>query len=94
MTVVINKAFTIWGDDIPIPALEAIDLAASLNAIRRLLLSPPASVDPICQEQLEPFTEMDPTLALCDPASFLDPEHTVQSIDCRDAFPTTLRRCN
>ncbi len=64
LTVVINKAFTAWGDDIPIPALEAIDLAASSNAIRRLLLSPPASVDPICLEQLEPFTDMDPTLAL------------------------------
>ena len=82
-TAAINSAVAAWGD--VIPAGRPVDLAASLRAIQNLLNSPPAAAaDIIRPRQLEPFAEMDPASALCDPASFLDPEHKVCAIDDRD----------
>lgn len=89
-TAAINRAFAAWGDDLP--AGGAVDLEASSKALQNLLRHPTAAVNPICPAQLQPFMEMDPTQALCEPASFLDPEHIVHSIDCRDAPPDDLQK--
>jgi hypothetical protein len=70
-----------------------IDLAAWSNEIRKLLLSPLALVNPIHQEQLEPFTEMDPTLLFASLHPFWIQNIPSTQSTAETLPPTTSRRC-
>ena len=90
-TAAINAAVAAWND--PIPNNGPTDLTALSGALRNLLHAPPAAANPISPMQLEPFTEMDPASARCDPLLFADPEHEVHKFDCReDSLPILQER--
>ena len=81
-TTAINTAFAAWVDQTPEEG--PADSAASLEALRTLLHAPHAAAKPIGPTFMEPLAELDPSSAVCDPSSFLDPEYEVYMIDRED----------
>ena len=80
-----NDAFKAWSSDMPNEPPPA-DLKRTWEGIHALLNSPPAANAPISTKQTEPPAEIVSGSAICDPASFRDPEHNVRTIvDCEEA---------
>ena len=79
-----NDAFAAWSREMP--AENPVDLERTWEGIHALLNSPSVATAPISTGRLEPFAETVLAPAICDPASFRDPEHNVRTIvDCEDA---------
>jgi hypothetical protein len=90
-TFAINTAFAAWHQP---PSDEPINLAASSEALHKLLHTQPMAAAPISMQQLKQFIEMDPASVICDQSLFADPEHEVHTIDCSgDYSPDPQKNC-
>ena len=76
----LSAGLAAWGDVITDRG-TGTGPAAALEAIRKLLQSPHAAIDPLRTVLPQAsFTEVDPATVRCDADSFRDPEHVIHSI--------------
>ncbi len=83
-TFAINAAFAAWHQP---PSDEPMNLAASSEALHKLLHAQPMAATPISMQQLKPLMEMDPVSAICDPSPFTDSTKCTQLNAAETAHP-------
>ena len=90
-TAAINRALSLWANPEPCHRPTNSDCAASGEAIRLLIHAPPATAGPTVLKQMKTFEQM-ATTSVCDPMSFVDPEHIIRSVDGTETRPGGLRK--